>query len=1377
MEAGVRALKKIADWLSVAGLGVASLGAAMALCLSGCGGSSTSIASNQTAAPAFSPGGGNYTSAQTVKITSATSGAVLYCTTDGTTPTTKSPQCSSPTTVLKSEYLQALAVAPNMTASTVSAAGYTINLNATATPAFSPAGGTYNAPQTVTISAATGANIYYCATAGCTPTASSTPYTGPVTVSATETLNAIAIASGYDNSAVASASYTIAAYPAATPTIYPAGGTYPGAVTVTLTDTTPNTTIYYTIDGTTPTTKSPVYSSSNPITVSSTAAIQAIAVASGYTTSAVATAGYVIQTPASVPTFSLAPGTYTTTQTVTLLDATPNATIYYTTNGDTPSIGGATTQSVASGGTVTVAQTETINAIATASGYTSSAQVSAAYTITPAAATPTFDLDPGQTYSTIQTVHILDTTPNATIYCTTNGTPATVKSNVCSAPITLSSSQTINAVAIAPGYSVSADASAVYTVNLTETEQPVLSLGTGIYRPGTTVTISATSGATIHYTLDGKPATVQSPVCTLSNGVCQLTLSNLGTTVLDAVAISSGHTVSPDALAVYTISAAATTPTISVGAVNLTSGGVYPYAGSQSVIIRDTMSNCAKCAIYYTTDGSTPSINSSTTSIYTGTAIPVSSTDETIRAIVAASDGSYSASDVASVELHIYAGAITGKVLSGAGSTATAISGATVELIAAGTTGYSSTPTVAATYPVAATTDSSGNFTLYYNCATAPQDQMYLLATGGSANTNVKLMSALGSSCTTTGGVTTAALPASVTVNEATTIASAYALSAFAKIDSNGGIDIGAPTTGSLCNAPAWQSSGKETCNYNGLRNSFKVANNLVDITTGQTRSHTPDYPTDLAGDSNILNNSNVPQARINALADMLATCVESDGSGCGSGLFSAAKPTGGTEPKDTLQAALNIAQNPGNNVSTLLGLVSSMSTPPYSITSSDPGSTPLALSGTDAPTDLTLALTFTGAGLGISPNVSAKYVLKNGNKLTDMGPTIDKSMAVDSEGNIWVIAYAEQGFNSGSAYTVNHPLLAGFNNLGAPLTTATSLSTATPPVATYGGVAINTNAGYADAIAIDPAETLWITDHRGYLSPFTFDGSNVTAGTAFLNGYELPALAIDGDGHLWATHGATMYEYKNDGTPILQNVSGQDTSYPSTSYSSLYYMTFDSNGELWASDSNNYNYVGSGDVFEINASTGTIAWDAFPSLSGYNQHVTLVADGAGHVYGCGESSGTQLDVYSTAGSLVGAPITINTGRGCGDQLVLDGQGHIFAVNNDPFFAVQGIDEFTTGGVLISPTATGYTGTSKVEPPTLQIDGDTYLAAVTGISAAIDGSGNLWVLNADTNGDNSGNIGGPYVLGNVLVEYVGIGAPVVTPTSAALPNGSLGVRP
>lgn len=76
-------------------------------------------------------------------------------------------------------------------------------------PTFNPAAGTYTQAQNVTISCATeGATIYY-TTNGDVPTTSSTVYTAAINVSTNTTIKAMAVAEGYNNSAVATAEYTI----------------------------------------------------------------------------------------------------------------------------------------------------------------------------------------------------------------------------------------------------------------------------------------------------------------------------------------------------------------------------------------------------------------------------------------------------------------------------------------------------------------------------------------------------------------------------------------------------------------------------------------------------------------------------------------------------------------------------------------------------------------------------------------------------------------------------------------------------------------------------------------------------------------------------------------------------------------------------------------------------------------------------------------------------------------------------------------------------------------------------------------------------------------------------------------------------------------
>jgi hypothetical protein len=162
----------------------------------------------QAAAPTITPDGGTFSASQVVSLSTATGSASIYYTLDGSTPTTASTSYTAPITIKTDTTLNAIAAAPSYIQSTVSSATFTFTYQ-TPSLSFSPAAGTYLTPQTVTISEPdANAKIYY-TTDGSTPSASSTLYTGPISVQSSETINAIAIDLNLQNSNVGTAVYAI----------------------------------------------------------------------------------------------------------------------------------------------------------------------------------------------------------------------------------------------------------------------------------------------------------------------------------------------------------------------------------------------------------------------------------------------------------------------------------------------------------------------------------------------------------------------------------------------------------------------------------------------------------------------------------------------------------------------------------------------------------------------------------------------------------------------------------------------------------------------------------------------------------------------------------------------------------------------------------------------------------------------------------------------------------------------------------------------------------------------------------------------------------------------------------------------------------------
>jgi hypothetical protein len=374
--------------------------------------------------------------------------------------------------------------------------------------------------------------------------------------------------------------------------------------------------------------------------------------------------------------------------------------------------------------------------------------------------------------------------------------------------------------------------------------------------------------------------------------------------------------------------------------------------------------------------------------------------------------------------------------------------GSTIQLYAVGSGGYGSAST--SLLSGAITTDSNGSFNITgnYSCPAA-STPVYLTASGGNSgfasNPNLSMMVALGP-C---GNLTAAT---NVFVDEVTTVASVWALSPF------------------MVSATA---IGTTLSNSQGLANAFDDVNTLADSSLGTSPG--PGTPS----------GASVPTSKINTLADILGTCINSgggtagDGSACGN-LFNATK-VAGVPPSNTISAALNIAQHPAGSVAALFGLVS--------------GQAPFQPTLPAAPNDFTIAVIFTqgvSSPVALAADSTGNIWLVNQTnataaKLTHTGALLvaytgtlnsPSAVAVDASGNAWI---ANQG-NS----TVTR-LTGGGSAIGLPLT----------------GGGLNT----PRSIAFDAQGNAWITNDTAAsrsLSVFNSAGTAVTG----VSGYTGPSLS-----------------------------------------------------------------------------------------------------------------------------------------------------------------------------------------------------------------------------------------------------------------------------
>lgn len=551
-------------------------------------------------------------------------------------------------------------------------------------------------------------------------------------------------------------------------------------------------------------------------------------------------------------------------------------------------------------------------------------------------------------------------------------------------------------------------------------------------------------------------------------------------------------------------------------------------------------------------------------------------------------------------------------------------------MYAAGVAGNGTAATVMAlTTPVF--TDKFGSFALTgdYHCAST-EDQVYIVARGGNPgltagtnNTALVLVNALGR-CGDLNANTY------ITINEVTTVAAAWALAPFM----NSAVALGSSSTNVL-----------------GLKNAFLNTRLLANPATGMAAT----LPSSQTLETN----------KLYALADALAPCVNSSGPGSAAclSLFSAATPSGGTPPVDTLTAALSIVKHPGSKVAAVYALITPQ--PPF------------ATGYTQAPSDWTMSLAITGGGLS-SPTALGLDALGNvwvGNfpgvlsEFTPQGTAVSSTgygvgtisevygLTVDPSGNIWV-ANEEfpkhsttrgsvskfLGAASGSPGTlvqvggspylydvsVDFPLgLAADTNGNIAISnyansSATILDTNGGTVAD--GLGVN-QSSFPGVVAIDANHGVWLANQTDVTVTHIAANGTVLARPTCCNGAN--AVAVDAFGNAWVAnyYGGGVSEISNAGTVLINNAQGGGLAngYPSN-------LAIDAAQNLWVSL---YRATG---FAEVAGNGGTVAaGTALSPAQGFGQDAglllpySLLPDRSGNLWISSFGNSTLFLVFGVA--------------------------------------------------------------------------------------------------------------------------------------------------
>ena len=586
-------------------------------------------------------------------------------------------------------------------------------------------------------------------------------------------------------------------------------------------------------------------------------------------------------------------------------------------------------------------------------------------------------------------------------------------------------------------------------------------------------------------------------------------------------------------------------------------------------------------------------------------------------------------------------GGLKGKLLGGQYP----VTGAEVQLYAAGTTGSYGTGAQALLSP-AVTTDNNGDFTISPTQYKCPSDTTptYLVATGGdpglgSNNPAIALMAAVGP-C---GDLSSSTF---VSIDEVTTVASVWALAPFL----GAGAQVGTSPTNVL-----------------GLANAFANVNNLVNVSNGIAPGTVPTRAV-------------IPVSKINSLANILAACVNSSGTAMCDTLFAAATPAGGSAPTNTLDAALNIARNPSASVGSLFAIPTANS--------------PFQPSLSTQPPDWLIGATYVGGGLDYpasiavdalgnvwaanvcgsdNPCSSVTELSSTGQPLSPAGGFTDGTfwesfgIAIDVSANVWVTNEQTTSANSGlgnvvllnSSGSVISPAGGYFGggldfpfavaidtdgnvwtaNLGDSSATKFSNSGSVSAISGSGGFGTGDLAGPV-AVAIGASNNAWFADqsaNSGSVTSISSGGtpvSNFASGGDETSGIATDSISTSGtiSGHIWTANysSSTVSELElgsnGDVTVVPQGYAGGGLNHPNG-------IAVDGAGNVWVTNYDSATRTSGATITELQGANGASPGSAISSTSGFGEDAGLLrpygiaVDASGNVWvsNFGSSTITQF--------------------------------------------------------------------------------------------------------------------------------------------------------